>query len=77
MLEADRLRKRRKVLGLSCESDLPEDEDKRDSILEGRLAEVFYADSKKIVKSAADLVPFLTVAKEFEFTADMQKKIFK
>ncbi len=77
LLEADRLRKRRSVLGLSCESDLPEEQDKRDSILEGQLAVLFYDDCTKKATSASDLVPFLAVAKEFDFTADIQKRIFE
>jgi U3 small nucleolar RNA-associated protein 6 len=77
LLEADRLRKRRAVLGLSCEADLPDQQEKRDEILDGKLAVLFYEDSKKVVKSASELVPFLTVSKDFDFTREIQKSIFE
>ncbi|KAI9563663.1 hypothetical protein GHT06_011127 [Daphnia sinensis] len=77
LLEADRLRKRRQVLGLSCEPDLPENQEDTDNILNGRVAVLFYNDAKKAVKSAADLLPFLAVAKEFDFTAELQATIFR
>lgn len=73
--EADRLRKRREVLGLSCEAELPDDEEVKDKILDGQLATLFYDDAQKIVKSSSDLVLFLTVAKEFDFTQEIQQSI--
>jgi len=75
LLEVDRLRKRREVLGLSCEADLPDEEEVKDKILEGQLAVLYYEDAQKIIKSASDLVPFLTVAKEFDFTQELQQSI--
>lgn len=75
MLEADRLRKRRDVLGLSCEAELPEGDDEKAKILDGHLAVVFYNDAKKSAKSASDLLPFLVVAKDFDFTQKIQDGI--
>ena len=60
---------------MSCEADLPENEEDKDSILDGKLAILFYNDAKKVVKSAVDLLPFLTVAKEFDFTLELQQSI--
>lgn len=77
LLEADRLRKRRQVLGLSCESDLPESGEDKDNVLDGKLAVLFYSDAKKGVTSSVDLVPFLAVAKEFDFTQQLQETILK
>lgn len=77
LLEAERLRKRREVLGLSVEGDLPDKEEERDKILDGHLAILFYNDCKKIFKSTTDLVPFLIIAKSFNFTVDIQKAIIK
>jgi len=71
------LRKRRQVLGLSCEADLPESEEEKSNILDGQLAVLYYNDAKKIEKSAADLLPFLAVAKDFDFTQDLQNTILK
>ena len=75
LLEADRLRKRRQVLGLSCEADLPDEEEEKSKILDGQLAILFYNDCKRVAKSAADLLPFLVVAKEFDFTHNIQQTI--
>ncbi|EFX76504.1 hypothetical protein DAPPUDRAFT_226035 [Daphnia pulex] len=75
LLEADRLRKRREVLGLSCEADLPEGEEETNSILEGQLAILFYNDAKNAVKSASDLLPFLAVVKDFDFTFQLRQTI--
>lgn len=77
LLEADRLRKRRKVMGLSCEAELPDDDEERDKILDGELAVLFYNDAKKIEQSAADLLPFLAVAKDFDFTEELQQTILE
>lgn len=77
LLEADRLRKRRQVLGLSCEGDLPDGEEEKNNILDGKLAVLFYNDAKNGVSSAADLVPFLVVAKDFDFTQSIQETIIK
>ena len=63
------------MLGLSCEADLPDSDEDRANILDGQVAILYYQDSKKIHQSAADLVPFLTVAKEFDFTQQIQKDI--
>lgn len=75
LLETDRLRKRREVLGLSCEAELPDGEDERAKILDGQLAVIFYQDAKASAKSASDLLPFLVVAKDFDFTQDIQEDI--
>lgn len=75
LLEADRLRKRREILGLSCEADLPSGEDEKNDILDGKLAVLFYEDAKKLDVTAADLLPFLAVAKEFDFTTELQQRI--
>lgn len=63
------------MLGLSCEAELPDDEEVKDKILDGQLATLFYDDAQKIVKSSSDLVLFLTVAKEFDFTQEIQQSI--
>jgi hypothetical protein len=75
LLEADRLRKRREVLGLSCEAELPSGEEQKNDILDGKLAVYFYQDAKKMDISAADLLPFLVVAKQFDFTTELQQTI--
>lgn len=75
LLETDRLRKRREVLGLSCEAELPSGEQQQNDILGGKLAVLFYNDAKKMDISAADLLPFLVVAKKFDFTTELQQTI--
>jgi len=63
------------VLGLSCEADLPDSEEVKDKILDGQLASLYYEDAQKTIKSASDLVLFLTVAKEFDFTQEIQQSV--
>ena len=63
------------MLGLSCEAELPDSEEVKDKILEGQLASLYFEDAQKIIKSASDLVPFLSVAKEFDFTQEVQQSI--
>ena len=63
------------MLGLSCETELPSGEEQKSDILDGKLAVLFYQNAKKMDISAADLLPFLVVAKKFDFTTELQQRI--